>query len=165
MTIPSSEQRQARAVKALVHESGGLEAAACDTGKSKSQIHRYTSPTAPDSITLRDIMILEAIAHGSPGHPQVTQMLCANAHGMFVPLPDLQAHDSPIADGMGKLGKEFGEAMAVMGATLADGQVEKVEARRCIGELDDMIQQALLTRAMFQAILDVAGTEQTSGGA
>lgn len=148
-----------------LHSFGGQVAFAEHIGSrgNRQQYYSERCSAATDKfLALDDVSELARQLRGGKHAPAIVTQLCADAGGMFVPLPDVHAHDGPIAEGMGRLGREFGEAMSAMGETLADGNVRKDEARRCIAELDDMIREAMSSRAQFEAI---AESGAGSGGA
>lgn len=158
MRVPVEEQRQAAAAKALVRAYGGIEAAADLCGKSSSQIHRYTSPTAPDSMPLRDIALLESHTHGSSGHPQVTQLLCSNAQGMFVHLPDV-TDGADVMRSMAAMAKEFGETAAVVAEAAADGKIDLKEAQRIRQELIEQRRASARLLAAVEQIIEAGDAE------
>jgi hypothetical protein len=64
-----------------------------------------------------------------------------------IPLPTSTHEDpAPLLTEEGRLAKEFGEHMAVLGAALMDGTVDAAEARKCLRELDDVVKKALAVR-------------------
>lgn len=145
-----------------LHDFGGQVAFAEHPGSRGRRQQYYSERCSLGTdkfLTLDDVSELVRQLRGGNRPPAILTQLCADAGGMFVPLPDVHAHDGPIAEGMGRLGHEFGEAMGAMGETLADGKVQRHEAQRCIKELDDMIRQAMKSRAQFETI---AKTEKAS---
>lgn len=72
-----------------------------------------------------------------------------------IPLPKSTRKDpAPLLAEEGKLAKEFGEHVAVMGAALMDGTVEASEAAECIEELDDVVRKAMEIRAHLEVLAD-----------
>ena len=121
---------------------GGVEEAGAITGKGKSQHARCHSPTEPDFLTVHDAARLEAVAPRDGAWPPVTRLLCEMAGGVFLPLPDAEVHDGPVAQGVVRLVKEFGELCAATGEGLADGTLlpeELLRIRREGGEVQAVL--------------------------
>lgn len=131
--------RRTKEATRLLHEGvGGLAEAAKVTGKSTTQHGRFQSATDPDFATLRDVIEMEAVAERGPAWPPVTRLLCELAGGVYLPLPDVDAHDGPVALGLVTLMKEFGDLAAAVHEGSADGTFapdELMRARREGGEL------------------------------
>lgn len=100
------------------------------TGKGKTQHGRYQSPSDPDFATIDDVARMEAVAPRDAAWPPVTRLLCELAGGVFLPLPDAEAHPGPVAEGLVQLVKEFGELCAAAGQGLADGTLDPDELLR-----------------------------------
>lgn len=143
MTLPVEEQRQARTVRALIAAADGVENAASDIGKSKSQVSRYQSVTDPDSITLRDIEILEGITHGKAGHPIVTRYLANRAGCALVHLPTVRAHGADLLHLVGEQARESGRITGSVIDALADSVVDLAECRRIRANIAALIQSAV----------------------
>lgn len=64
-----------------------------------------------------------------------------------IPLPT-STHDdpAPLLAEEGRLAREFGEHVSVLGTALMDGRVDAGEARKCLRELDDVVKKALAVR-------------------
>lgn len=116
--------------RALQAAIGGLEACAGVTGKGKSQHGRCQSATDPDFATIDDVARMEAVAPRDAAFPPVTRLLCEMAGGVFLPLPDVEAHPGPVGAGLVALVKEFGELCAAAGQGLADGSLDPDELLR-----------------------------------
>lgn len=115
----------------VLHRSvGGALDARAITGKSKSQHYNFESQNAPDFATIDDIAKMEAVAARTASWPPVTKMLCELAGGVFLPMPDEEAHEGPIALGVITLAKEFGDMAEAVSDGLADGELEPHELLR-----------------------------------
>lgn len=106
---------------------GGLEEAARITGKSKSQHGRCQSPESGDFLTIHDLAELEAVAPRTGNWPPVTRLLCERLGGVFLPLPDLDACDDPLGNGVAAMAREFAELTAAVMTARADGRVDPHE--------------------------------------
>lgn len=151
MTLPVEEQRQARAVRELVAAAGGIEPAAKDIGKGKSQVGRYQSVSEPDSITLRDIEILEGITHGKAGHPIVTRYLAARAGCALFHLPEVRAHGADLLHLVGEQARESGRITASVISALEDHRLELHEVRRIRADISRLIDAAVAMDAEMAA--------------
>lgn len=164
MTLSRRQIALKNATRDDLHSFGGQVAFAEHPGSRARRQQYYSERCAASTdkfLSLDDVAELVRQLRGDEQPSAILTQLCADAGGMFVPLPDVHAHDGPIAEGMGRLGHEFGEAMGAMGETLADGQVRGHEARRCRDELDDMINAAMRLRAQFKAIIRDAKGEKS----
>lgn len=151
MTLPVEEQRQASAVRKLVAAADGVEPAAHDIGKGKSQVSRYQSVTEPDSITLRDIEILEGVTHGKPGHPIVTRYLARRAGCALVHLPVVRATGTELLHLVGEQARESGRITASVIEALEDQRLELHEVRRIRGDIARLIDAAVSMDAEMAA--------------
>lgn len=145
--------RRLKEASHVLHRAvGGIEDAAKITGKSKSQHSNFHNQRAPDFATIDDIAKMEAVAARTPSWPPVTRMLCELAGGVFLPLPDEEAHEGPIALGVITLAKEFGDMAEAVSDGLADGVLEARELLRIQRAGNDL--QTELARFM-RAISDM----------
>ena len=143
MSLPVEEQRQARAVRELISAAGGLERAAEDIGKGKSQLGRYQSQNETDSMTLRDIEILEGITHGKSGHPIVTRYLATRAGFALVKLPNVCARGTDLLHLVGEQARESGRITASVIEALEDQKLELHEVRRIRADIARLIDAAV----------------------
>ncbi len=107
--MPISPEKQAlkTATARLIRAAGGQEAAVAFTELSRHQaLSEYASPAPEHAHRFARIDVvadLEAVSHGTPGHPVVTRQLARAAGFLLVPmpgargdLPDLGSHLSAI---------------------------------------------------------------------
>jgi len=64
---------------------------------------------------------------------------------------------APLMAASGRLAKEFGEHMSVLGAALMDGVIEPREARACLKELDEAVKAALAVRVHLEGLCEEGG--------
>lgn len=124
--------------RTLQKSLGGVVECARITGKGKSQHGRCQSAGDPDFLTVHDVALMEAVAPRDAAWPPLTRLLCEQAGGVFLPLPDTEAHDGPVAAGLVALVQSFGELCAATGEGLADLTLtidELLRIRREGGEL------------------------------
>lgn len=155
LTLSPGEQGLKAAAKRLVRAAGGVEAAAEESRPGKTQLSSYGNPHTPDFIPADAIADLEAVTHGTAGHPIVTRHLAARAGYALVMLPQAEAGPEDWNAAVGALVRETGEAMERVAGILADGRVERREVERSgvIGELGDVIDRAVALRALCEAAL------------
>ncbi|MCB2051984.1 MAG: hypothetical protein KDE63_11210 [Novosphingobium sp.] len=151
MTLPVEEQRQARVARNLIREAGGLEPAAEHVGKGKSQLGRYQSAHEPDSITLRDIELLEGVTHGKAGHPIVTRYLAQQAGYALVRLPTAVPHGNELLQLVARQAKESGDITQGVIAALDDQSVDLGEVRALRREVAELIDAAVAMDAHLAA--------------
>lgn len=158
MILSIDDQNAARVSKKLVQAVGGLEACAEVTGKSTSQLSRYTSPDCTDSMPITVVRELEAVSHGHAGHPHVTRMLAqAAGFGLF----KLPAADAAPADWMAHLAvlsAEAGDLTSKLAVALGDRTICPKDIRKgaLLDEADDLIRVVVNIRAALSQILDGA---------
>lgn len=140
--------RQAQAVRRLFRSVGGLEAASEITGISKSQLQRCSDPRANDSLTIRDLFLLEEVAQGSDGAPHVTRLACRNAGGSFEPLASSGDVEN-IHLAMSLMSKEFSDTAAATAAAAADGDLTSQAAQKILKELQEQITASKLLEALL----------------
>lgn len=146
-------QRQAQAVRQLFRAVGGLEAAASITGLSTSQLQRCSDPRSHDSLTIRDLFLLEEVAHGTDGFPQVTRLACNNAGGTFSYFEG-EAEPQNIHLAMSNMCKEFSDTAAEAAEAAAEGHLSKARAIRILKELQEQIAA---TAGMEQLLVQAIG--------
>jgi len=157
VTSPALDLRGLRLkdrTRALQEAVGGVARAAEITGKSKSQHGRFQSASDADFATLADIVALEAVAPRSPRWPPVTRLLCELAGGVFLPLPDVEAHDGPVAMGIVALAKEFGELAGAIQEGLADGELQPEELLRARREGSELQVQLAAFLRQIEAMIE-----------
>lgn len=152
MTLPVEEQRQAEAVRGLIAASGGVEAAERDCEKSKSLFSAYQSVNDARSIPLRDIALLEAVTHGTTGHPQVTRYLARRSGFDLVRRPTVPAARREILDLLADQAKAKGECENEILHALADGAVDCAEAKALIPLFRRSIELSCQMLAELEAI-------------
>jgi len=151
MSLPVEEQRQARTVRELVGAVGGQEAAGECVGKSQSQVQRWASPNERDSITLRDIEILEGITHGKAGHPIVTRYLAGRAGCALFHLPKVRGTGADLLHLVGQQAQESGRITNTVIEALEDRRIDLAETRRIRADIASLIDAAVAMDAEMAA--------------
>lgn len=136
--LPREEARQARAVRLAIEAAGGLEPASQDTGKAHSHLSRCSSPNHLNSLTIRDVEIIEAAGHGAPGHPHVTRHLCRRAGGIFVSLPEPCTDSQGLAAAACEIAAEMGDVAAAVRTAVADGHADRAERAAIRDQLEEL---------------------------
>lgn len=152
MTLPVEEQRQARAVRTLISAAGGLEPAAEVTGKSTSQLSRCSSPNDKDSLSIRDVELLESVTHSTAGHPHVARYLAARAGFVLFRQPTAAPQGADLLQLVARQAKESGDITANMIAALADKHLSKAEILKLRREVHELIEVAVCMDAELNAI-------------
>lgn len=136
------------ASKKLSHDVGGIEASAELVGKSKSVIGRDVCLNDDCFLNLRDAAELER--HAS--EPFVTKAMARLAGGVFVQLPEAEIDASGLRDSLLAIAEELGDVSHAVREALHDKDVKPKEAARIAEELTELIDQAVRTRAMVEAM-------------
>ena len=158
MTLTVNQQRLKQAARALVGAAGGIEAAADILGKGKSTVARWQSINDEDySMPIDAVAALEAVTHGTAGHPQVTRELCRLAGGVFVPLPDPDIADECLRGGVMQISTELGDVARELNAALADGRISPREREAVQREIQDLIARAVELNKLMELAADRDG--------
>jgi hypothetical protein len=112
--LTTLDLRAKKATRDLQKAVGGVHDAGKITGKSHAMHGYYQSRGRSDSITIADVLRLEAVTVRSPEYPQITRLLCENAGGIFVELPDVDADDSDLMRHVMKIADKFGVLAGTM---------------------------------------------------
>ena len=155
--LSTDEQRQARRVRELIHDAGGLEAAAEEAKIGKTQLGRYQSTAERDSMPLRVIEALEAVTVGKPNHPVVTRYLAARQGYTLVKRPEVPADRAQIMDLLAKQATASGtSANETLKALMDDDRLDAAEARELIPLYQERLQ---LVAQMLAELEAIAGEE------
>lgn len=143
--LSSDEQILALATKRAIQAAGGLDVCARETGLSDTQLSRCCSPNQRDSITIRDVVAIEAINHGRVGHPHVLRAMARVIGGCAVVLlvEEDSESESCLRSAAIELTKELGDFQGALldafRANSAGGEaMTSAEAAVAIEHLDDV---------------------------
>lgn len=157
VTHPPERQLLKAVAKSLVRAAGGVEAAALATTRSPSQLSAYGHVNAPEFMPVDVIADLEAVTHGTAGHPLATRHLARLAEFALVALPDAPDGSTDWHRSLGALAREVGDIIERVGSALAnDGAVSAAEVRdaRIVEECDELIAHAIAMRALALRVLE-----------
>lgn len=142
------------ASKALVRAAGGVEAAAEFSRPNKTVLSDYGRPEGDSFMPVDVVADLEAITHGTTGHPLVTRHLATRAGYALVQLPAADAMEVDWLAQVGALCAESTKIITGISAAAADRVVNAVEVRQhnLIEECDDLIALVVNMRARFERI-------------
>jgi hypothetical protein len=135
--LTSDEQVLARATKLAVQAADGLEVCSRETGKSDSQLSRCCSPYMPDSLTIRDAVIIESIGYGKAGHPHILRAMARLLGFVVVPLPTVAGGDDSL----------------LKTEALRDGKCDAHEAAGILIQLDEHDTVSARLRCELNAIV------------
>lgn len=156
--LTSDEQVLAQATKDAVKAAGGLDVCQRETGKSDTQISRCCSPHQPDSISVRDATIIQAIGHGAPGHPHILRAQARLLGFVCVPLPEVAGDDQALLKTVAEMMAELGDVATEVAAALRDdGICDAAEAKTVLAQLDDHDTVSARLRAQLNAIVAKEG--------
>lgn len=153
---PEDQAGKAAAAK-LVRAVGGMEAA---EGYCRSNMRRLSEYGRPDNdcfMPMDVIADLEAVSHGTVGHPIVTRYLAARAGYVLVARPSLDLvaignlHVACAAHA-----KEHGEATARVVGLLGGEAITAAQIDEAVIEVDQGIEEAVRLRALLITLKDHA---------
>jgi hypothetical protein len=151
LSLPPHLQAGKVATKGLIRAAGGQEAASAETHKSQPRLSSYGATNTPDFIPINDVAALEAVTHGTPGHPHVTRWLAREAGFALVKLPTAPVGFTDFHRAIGAVSREVGEAVELVCDALGDdNQVTKREVRekKIVENIDDAIERLIALRGL-----------------
>lgn len=145
------------ATRLLIHDTGGIEAAAHLLGLSTAHVGRWQNMATEDSISILCAALLEA---QDSVHPHVTQALAAIGGHILVARPRIEGEGRWAAH-LAATVKESGDVLSRFGEALAnDGEVSAREAEGLLVEVD----QALSALSGLRAELEKQVTQGAATG-
>jgi hypothetical protein len=151
--LTSDEQVLARATKLAVQAADGLEVCSRETGKSDSQLSRCCSPYMPDSLTIRDAVIIESIGYGKAGHPHILRAMARLLGFVVVPLPTVAGGDDSLLKTVAEMMAELGDVATGVAEALRDGKCDAHEAAGILIQLDEHDTVSARLRCELNAIV------------
>jgi len=154
------EQKLAEATKHAVQEAGGLDACREETGKSNAQLSRCCSKFEPDSITIRDAVMIDAIGFGRAGHPFILRAMARALGFVLVRLPEVH-EGTELTQGVTDLACELGDvAQAIRDGTSANSplgvELSAGEGEAILSHLDDLDAVSARMRLTVQKMVESA---------
>jgi hypothetical protein len=140
------------ATRALVKMIGTHEDAGLVAGVSKSQMHRWASPTDPELITLTAAMKLEA----ESGMPCVTEVM-ADRLGNHLAKSNGSAVPSCMMTAFAGVADEFGDVAGRVAAALHDGDIspnEHTAISDALTQLSQAVSAAQGAGARLRAVVE-----------
>jgi len=164
--LSPDEQRLAAATKRAVQACGGLKVCEGEVGLSDSMISRFCSPNLRDSISVRDAVRIDAIGHGTAGHPHILNAMASIVGGVFIMLPEAVTDDRTLQMNVIELSCELGDvsrsiADALAGTSDGGSSVTSVEARAALAQLDEHDRAAARLRLSLERIAEGADASTT----
>ena len=151
--MAAQQQGLKRATAALVRAVGGGEAAAGFCRYRQQKLSDCGNVNQPAEFMAADVILdLEAVTHGTPGHPVVTRYLARAAGFELVALPD-SASGGDWLQLVSDLSKEAGDCVSKIALSLSDGFVSRDEVRKhdLVREFEELIRVAVEGRARVLA--------------
>ncbi|HEX2892277.1 phage regulatory CII family protein [Vineibacter terrae] len=99
----------------------------------KTQLYGYTDPGDDAEIRFADVAALT-----QQNCDAAAEFLAHLAGGVFLPLP--AGGDDEVSRLTGQVARESGEAIAALLDAMSDGKITPAEARRVLGEIDDLMR-------------------------
>lgn len=155
--MAAQQQGLKNATRALVAAVGGGDAASGFCRYRQQQLSEVGSVNQPTKFMAADVILdLEAVTHGTPGHPVVTRYLARAAGFALVALPEVAPDVSARGDWLqlvSDLSKEAGDCVSKIALALTDGFVSPAEVRThdLVREFDELIRVAVEGRARVLA--------------
>ena len=132
----------------LSRDVGGIEASADLLDKSKSVVGRNVNKNDDCFFNLFDAAELES--HAS--EPFITKAMARLAGGVFIQLPESSLDSSGLREQVLAIAEELGDVSHAAREALKDSHVDAAEGDVIARELDQLIERAVQTRAMVQAM-------------
>lgn len=131
-----------------VHDyAPGVPALAARMAISPSTLQNFANPNS-DSHSWPLKRARQVIAFTGDKRP--LHALCAEAGGVFVPLPSLPAGSDTIADTLAEVGKDFGELCSSLQAALADNRVTAKELKEFEERVYALNQASMALRTLME---------------
>lgn len=150
--LSASEQALALATKRAVQAAGGLQVCESETGTSDSQLSRYCSPRERDSITIRDAATIDAIGHGTEGHPFILRALARQLGFLVVPLPSTEIDPQGMNRAVTRIARELGHVADEITEAEADGIFEPHEALAVLREVEHLETETAMLRVALERL-------------
>lgn len=150
--LSQAEQALALATKRAVQAAGGLQTCESETGTSDSQLSRCCSPTARDSITIRDAATIDAIGHGVEGHPFILRALARQLGWIVVPRPSTDADPLGMNRAVTRIARELGHVANEITDAEADGLFEPHEAEAALREIEHLETETAALRLALERL-------------
>ncbi|MHA3791480.1 hypothetical protein [Sphingomonas sp. YL-JM2C] len=159
--LPPDKQGLKAATRALVRAVGGQEACPGFARYTRHQAYsEFASIEHGDKFMPVDVIAdLEAVSHGTAGHPHVTRALCKRAGGAFVKLPSAEVSTADWHKALADLIEESRDVttrlLEALGDSRTPGAVTAAEIRASamIDETDALIGVGVNLRAMLERVL------------
>lgn len=151
-TLAPSARALKRATKQAVEAAGGLEAASAETGKSRSQLARCTSPHDADMINLADALALDELGLGMAGAPFILRAFARQMGFAMVSLGDAADDVNGLMSAVVEIAAALGDASHGVADAQRDGIVTAQEAQALLGPVDHLADHVARLRAALVAI-------------
>lgn len=148
----SAFARIKRAVRAAIHDCGGIDGTSATIEKSRSLVGSWHNPNQHDLPTLADAHAIDEIAVIDGKRPEIVCALARELGGVYLQLPQATGDHETLALRVCELAKELGDVSARVSEALADGKVTAQEAAAAETEVDDLIERAVMLRAELQKL-------------
>ena len=153
------------ATRALVRAVGGQEACPGFARYTRHQAYsEFGSIEHGDKFMPIDVVAdLEAVSHGTAGHPHVTRALCERAGGAFVKLPSAAPGACDWHKALAGLIEESRDVTTRLLEALGDGKTPgsvtaaEIRAGKMIDETNALIGVGVNLRAMLERVLSDEG--------
>ncbi len=134
------------AVASLIERVGGITRAADLTGRSRSQLQRYSDDAEPDMVPVDLVRTLETVA----GETIVSGFLVREQGGVVLHLPRGSGEAALNID-FARVGERTSALFAEYARSLKDGKLSAKENGRLLRDLDEVLTAAAVMRARLQA--------------
>lgn len=157
--ISGWERRLALATEQACDEANGYDKAAQSTRVGKSQLQRCASVNHPDSITIRDAVIVDKISAHVEGHPFILRAMAHQLGFEIFSLPEAAPVAGDWLNHISALSAESSEITTKLCTSLADDQKVCSKDIRRLALIDDAEQLLSITVQLLTGLRAVAEGE------
>lgn len=158
--LPIEQRRLALATKRTVQGAGGLKVCEAETGLSDTHLSRFCSIEQRDSISIRDAVRLDALAH-EDGAPHILGAMASILGCVVIQLPEPVTDDRCLQGGVMELAAELGDLSRTISNALCSSSEggPDVTPREAEGGLVDVAALERVT-ARIRVILETLARGQ-----
>lgn len=136
------------AVRAAIHEIGGISGGERATGLGSSQVGRWHNRNDHDLPGLEHAIALDEASLACGGRARILEAYAAEIGHVVIELPEASGEGQAVAVQLAAATAEFGEIAQAVVSGLSDGRLDGGECARVGAEIDDAIRALMNLRAL-----------------
>lgn len=132
----------------------GVEALAEELGKSPNTLYKEVNPNPEEGRTHKfGLLDFRRVTNRTRDY-RALHKLCLECDHVAVAIPPGRPGNKDWFSRLSRISKEFGDHVAAVGEALADGRLDRQEARAVLAELDELIEAAVADRLELLRLLE-----------